>query len=348
MTREEIKLRQMTNQHLLAPVHPMTVVHDLCGLQAQFLSNALHGLRIRGTSLDEETVRREMVKSWTIRGTVHVFSREDLPLHVRPEVYRRNEWSEPCFWNQRLDWALTPVRQAELTEVILAALEDGERDREELRLLCRESGMTEAEEGSLFHPWGGGIRQLCERGFMHCVVDEGKKYRLSGAFEPLPEETAKLELARRYFTHMGPATIHDAMYFFGATAAQVKKWLSALPVLEVECEGRVYYYIENGVTLDHAFPQCVFLAGFDQLMLGYEKKESLYLPPEYLRRIFNLAGIVMPSVLLDGRVVARWSRKGRKLQVEPFEPLKEEVRGLIVRTAEACFGHTFSAVKWSE
>lgn len=56
-------------------------------------------------------------------------------------------------------------------------------------------------------------------------------------------------------------------------------------------------------------PRCLFLAGFDQLMLGYEKKESLYLAPENLRAIFNLAGIVMPPVMLDGRVVGKWKRR---------------------------------------
>lgn len=33
-------------------------------------------------------------------------------------------------------------------------------------------------------------------------------------------------------------------------------------------------------------------------MLDYQKKESICLPQEHLRGIFNLAGIVMPSILL--------------------------------------------------
>lgn len=39
------------------------------------------------------------------------------------------------------------------------------------------------------------------------------------------EQEAKPEMARRYFTHMGPSSIHDAMYYFHATAAQVKDCL---------------------------------------------------------------------------------------------------------------------------
>ena len=200
----------------------------------------------------------------------------------------------------------------------------------------------------MFHPWGGGIRQLCERGFMHCVVRKEKAYRLSPIFAPLPEEAAGIELARRYFTHMGPATIHDAIYFLGATAAQVKKWLTMLPVSEAECGGKVYYYIENRNDLDGEIPSCMFLAGFDQLMLGYEKKESLYLPQQHLRQIFNLAGIVMPAVLLDGEVVGRWKRKSRKCLVESFTPLGARERKLIEETACKLWYSENLTVLWKE
>ena len=38
MNIEELKIRQLTNQHLLAPSDKITVVRDLCGVQAQFFS----------------------------------------------------------------------------------------------------------------------------------------------------------------------------------------------------------------------------------------------------------------------------------------------------------------------
>ena len=47
MNIEELKIRQLTNQHLLDPTDKLTVVRDLCGVQAQFFPNAMHSLRIR-------------------------------------------------------------------------------------------------------------------------------------------------------------------------------------------------------------------------------------------------------------------------------------------------------------
>ena len=340
MTIEELKIRQLTNQHLLAPADKMTVVRDLCGVQAQFFPNAMHSLKLRSNDYDEQTVGQGLVKNWSVRGTVHVFAESDLPLFIRcnnGECYRKNEWGGYTFWNnERRVWALTPERQRYFSDIIISAVSERAYTREELKELCRANGMEALEEDSMFEAWGGGIRELCERGFMHYVVQEKKAYIASPEFEPLPEEEAKLEIARRYFTNMGPATIHDAMYYTGAKQVEVKNWLKALPVESVECEGKTYYYIPNGKSYDNEIPPCIFLAGFDQLMLGYQKKESIYLPQEHLRGIFNLAGIVMPPILLNGKVVGKWKKKDSKLWITLFEALAAKDRKIIQRTAE-CF-----------
>lgn len=335
MTLDEIKTRQLTNQYLIVPSDKMTVVRDLCGIQAQFMSNAMHALKIRCTDYDEASVGDNLVKNWTIRGTVHVFVKDDLPLFMHcnnGKDYRCNEWHQASFWNQRDVWALTPERQKLFSDIILAALSEKTQTRDELKIVCRANGMTEPEENSMFDSWGGGIRELCERGFIHYAVQEEKIYCLSPMFAPIPENEAMLEIARRYFSNMGPATIHDAMYYFRTTAAQVKQWLAELPVQSAECGGKTYYYIENGKQYNHNMPKCLFLAGFDQMMLGYEKKESLYLRPEHMRAIFKLSGIVMPAVLMDGQVVGKWKKKNRRLSIELFDTVD---RAVIKESAEA-------------
>lgn len=337
MEREEILLRQLTNHHLLEPVDKLSAARDLCGFQAQFLSNALHGLKIRSSGRDKTPLNELLVKNWTLRGTVHIFAREDLPLFVRcngGRLYRKNEWSAESFWNRREDWDLSPERQAFFSSLILSALESGPRPREELKTLCRQAGMSGGEEHSMFHPWGGGIRELCQRGFINYELSESKEFSLAPVYEPMGEDEAWLELARRYFTSFGPATVKDAAYFFGLPQRQVKRWLSMLPLSSCRSGERTYYHIETG--RDHAcrMPGCLFLAGFDQLLLGYDKKESLYLPQERLRDIFSLSGIVTPSILLHGRIEGRWKMKDRRLRVELFSSLPKRDTELIRESAE--------------
>ena len=323
MTSEEIRLRRLQGQHLLAPADCQEVVRDLCGVQAQFLSHALHGLSIRGSDVRTDG----FVKSWTIRGTMHLFSAEDLPLFLHEG---RNHFLRPVDTLES-DAYITARRKAYFAELIVAAIAEGTDLREDLKTLCENAGMTETESQSLFDPWGGTIRALCEAGRICHKVQEKKAFRLCPPFVPMPEADARLELARRYFTHFGPATVKDAAYFFGSTQAQVKAWLSQLPVEEAPLNGKSYYFIGSDTVPDPELPPCLFLAGFDQLMLGYEKTESLFLPREHMRDIFSLAGIVRPAVLVHGNVVGWWNRKNRRLTVTLFSPAGHK---LIADTAD--------------
>ncbi|MGN1345193.1 MAG: DNA glycosylase AlkZ-like family protein, partial [Eubacteriales bacterium] len=150
-----------------------------------------------------------------------------------------------------------------------------------------------------------------------------------------------------YFTNIAPATIRDAMYYFHTTRKQVKNWLERLPVTSTECGGRTYYYIENGRAYNTPIPACIFLAGFDQLMLGYQKTESLYLSQEHLRSVFNLAGIVNPAILLHGKVAGRWQKKNTKLNLMMFLTVSSEDRRIIEREAERLWPD-LQKIEWPE
>ncbi len=323
MTLEEIKLRRLAGQYLQIPTDTQTVVKGLCGVQAQFLSHALHGLSIRCTKVNTDG----LVKSWTNRGTMHLFSVDDLPLFLHEG---RTHFLRPVDTLES-DAYVSADRKAYFSDLIVDAVAQGMDEREALKAVCENAGMTERESQSLFDPWGGTIRALCEAGRICHKVQEKKAYQLCPAFEPMAAEPAQLELARRYFTHFGPATVKDAAYFFGATQSKVKFFLKQLPVIETAYDSKSYFYIDNGLSSD-VFPACLFLTGFDQLMLGYEKTESLFLPKEHMRDIFHLAGIVRPAILVNGTVVGWWNLKNRRLKITLFSPADQN---LIDHTATA-------------
>lgn len=315
MTAEEIKLRQLAGQYLVYPADTQTVVKDLCGIQSQFLTYALHGLAIRCDQID--TVG--LIKSWATRGTMHVFSVDDLPLFLHEG---RTHFLRPVD-TMEADTFISAGRKAYFADLIISAISQGINERDTLKRVCERAGMTDIESQSLFNPWGGIIRALCECGRICHKVEEKKTYQLCPPFEPMEEAPACLELARRYFTHFGPATIRDAAYFFGKSQIQVKNWLAQLPVTETQLNGKSYFYIKMDKEPCGELPSCLFLAGFDQLMLGYEKTESLYLPQEHLRSIFNLGGIVRPAILVNGQVVGWWNKKNHKLKITLFTSVNQ-------------------------
>ncbi len=331
MTVDELKALRLSRQHLLTPVDSLTAASDLCGLQAQFLSAGLHALRIRSTSASTEG----LVKSWTLRGTVHLFPEKDLPLYLRrrgtPEDVCESGWYQ---WTHSRGHALPPERERYFARLITEAIASGTDTRDALRLLCRDHGMTEAEEPCLFNGWGGIIGELAQMGVICFKIQQEKAYRLCPEFTPLEEQAAQLELARRYFTHFGPATLRDAAYFFRVPQAQVKAWLKMLPVESFALEGKTYFHIPCEADVPR-IPDCLLLAGFDQLMLGYRKEDNPFLPPEHLRGIFNLTGIVLPGIVLRGRVVGRYKQDKGKLAFTAFEKLTQKDKKLILRQAES-------------
>ena len=316
MEREDIILRRLESQHLLEKAGTEQVVRDLCGVQAQFLSHALHGLSIRCHQVSTDN----LIKSWTNRGTMHLFSADDLPLFLHRG---RDHFLRPVD-TMETDAHMSKARKAYFAGLILDAVETGIDEREALKELCESRGMTETEAASAFDPWGGLIRALCESGRLCYKVQEKKAFQLCPPFEPIEGAAAKSELARRYFTHFGPATVKDCAYFFGTTQKNVKQWLKELPVEETLFGGIPYFYIPKALPEGAAIPDTLFLAGFDQFLLGYEKKESLILPQSHLRDIFNLAGIVRPAVLVRGQVAGWWNLKNQKLTVALFSPACQE------------------------
>ena len=323
MTFDEIKLQRLTAQHLLKCVDTQTAVKDLCGVQAQYLSHALHGLSIRCDRVETD----RLVKSWTLRGTMHLFSEDDLPLFLHQG---RNHSLRPVDTMQT-DAYLDAHRKQYFAACILDAVAEGIENREELKVLCAAKGMTETEAESIFNPWGGLLRALCEGGKLCHKVQEKKAFQLCPVFEPMEQQAAQLELLRRYFTHFGPATVKDAAYFFGWTQSQIKSFLKILPV-ESFCAGDQNFYYTAGDIPDGEIPRCLFLAGFDQLLLGYEKTQSLFLPREHLRKIFTLAGTIRPALLVDGTIAGFWNIKNRNLGVSTFTDVDPK---LICTAAEA-------------
>ena len=95
MQIDDILLLRMNRQYLFAPAEDeLTVLRSLCGLQAQFYGNCLHALRLRcGKAPDEDILRTSAVKTWTLRGTLHLIALDDLPLFLYDG---RSHFLRPC------------------------------------------------------------------------------------------------------------------------------------------------------------------------------------------------------------------------------------------------------------
>ena len=330
METEEIIAMRCAAHGLSAKKPGREIVRGLCGLQSQFAMQARHALMIRAD--DGNAALADCVRTWTMRGTMHTILREDAPLYLYDG---RTHALRPCD-KMADDERLNAERKRELAEIIREAIRNGEGEREKLRQICRVSGMTEDEEQSAFDAWGGLLRAMAENGEIAYAAEKGKRFVPLEPQEPWDRERARNEILRRYFAGYGPATIRDAAYFTGWGMREIAARAERLELKRAACGGEDFWMDARAEAGE--IPKCAYLAGFDPMMLGYEKKTSLMLAPENMRGVFNLAGIVAPTVLLSGRVAGKWKRTGKKLEITPFRTVTDGERRTMEEDAEKVFG----------
>ncbi len=82
-------------------------------------------------------------------------------------------------------------------------------------------------------------------------------------------------------------------------------------------------------------------------MLGYEKRSNPFLPEEALRGVFTLAGIVRPSILLDGKIVGIWKRRGKAVELTGLIPLQSLQHRRIEEEADRLWNGSFHRLVWT-
>ena len=82
-------------------------------------------------------------------------------------------------------------------------------------------------------------------------------------------------------------------------------------------DGKKYYSLHEPI-MDGDLPVCILVPGFDQLVLGYKDRDRM-IDGRFLRELTNISGIVSPSILIRGRIRARWKLDGQKIIVTSFD-----------------------------
>ncbi|WP_323680540.1 DNA glycosylase AlkZ-like family protein [Streptococcus suis] len=239
-----------------------------------------------------------------------------MPLYIHEGRLASTEYLKTEGWD-----GFSPQTKQKYHQLILEALEQGPMTREALKVLCRGEKMTQEEEKLVFNAWGGLFRYMVERGEVYQEYGAKRFHRLTD-FQPLSREKAELEIARRYFSGFGPVSLADARYYFKENKSTVLKWMKQLDLKTLEVAGEERFYL--GELEEAELPDCLFVAGFDQLLLGYEKKANPFFNPKYIRNIYTLTGIVKPVVFYKGRFVATWKRDKGTILLDIFEDITQQ------------------------
>jgi hypothetical protein len=206
------------------------VVAGIAGLHAQVMSSAELTLWARVEGLDRDAVRdalwrdRSLVKTWAMRGTLHVLPSAEFPLWQTALATRRGY--------QRASWqrgfGVTAEQLRAMLQAIPRALDGRMLSREALAdEVARITGSAELGD-KLRHSWGSLLKPAASLGLLCFGPSDGQLVRFTRpdqwlqAWEELDPEVALLDPRERRPAqrHRPRATALSTLYF--ETSAFVK------------------------------------------------------------------------------------------------------------------------------
>ncbi|HKW16298.1 MAG TPA: winged helix DNA-binding domain-containing protein [Terriglobales bacterium] len=309
------------------------VTADLCGLHAQVLSSAVLTLWARVESLEREAVHRALweertlVKTWAMRGTLHLLPANELPVwygalgtstrYLRPKAWK-NYYGVSM---QELDCISKAIGQA-VDGCVLTREELAEKVGRITGSRKFGKKLAEGSWGTILKPAAFSGR-LCfgpSKGQLVCFTHPSTWAAMPSLMDP---ETATREVTRRFLSAYGPATYHDlARWWGGGGVASAKKWLASLEeeLSSVEVEGKQAWMLAKDVDeMREADSQrCVrLLPAFDQYVIGASRHAEHLMTGGTRNLIYRPQGWISPVLLVNGFMHGVWRHeiKGRRVEV---------------------------------
>ena len=333
-------------RHALARRAPagalVEVAGRMCGLHAQVLSAADLQLwarverHARGDLERALWEERSLVKTWLMRGTLHLVPARDLPVYVGA-LHNRGEWGNA--WLRA--FGATAVQMERLIDAIAGALDGACLTRDEL-IAAVTPRVGKAFAAQMRSGWGTFLKPAARRGLLCFGPSRGQNVTFVRAdqwlglrFE-LGREEAREELLRRFLSAFAPASRVDFQRWLGSSRMPSQAW-DALADELVEVEPK-RFALAVDASAPAARPAGVrLLPAFDPYVLHPQSDRPV--PPEFMPRVSRTAGWISATIIERGRVVGTWSHvvKSRRLElgVEPFAPLSSTTSAAVAREARS-------------
>lgn len=332
---ESIAQARLHRQGIAAPRFdaPEDVVGWLLAMQAQDYLGALWavGLRMREATeaaVERAVAERRIVRTWPMRGTLHFVAAGDvrwLLALLAPRSIARDRLRLPRQYGLD-DAAIAHARK--LTERLLA--KEGALTREALYACWEAAGIGTAQQRGI-----NLVNRLAQEGVLCHGLRQGKQqtYVLLDDWvptaQPLPRDEALARLALRYLRSRGPATAQDLAWWSGLTVKDAQAAIASVAGgLQAETLDGATYWSASDEGGDAPPRSLHLLPPFDEFLVAYADR-SAALPREHARSIVGINGLLSPCIVVDGRVVGRWSRRlsGDAVRVAP-ELLATPPRGI--------------------
>jgi hypothetical protein len=296
---------------------PGEVVSWLGAMQSQDYPGAKWAIGLRAAVTDEDVDRAcdegAIVRTHILRQTWHFVARDDIRWMLALSGPRVNAISAHYYRKMELD-ERTFTRSRNVFE---RALRDGRSlTRPELGLALRRAGIT-----------ASGIRLafLMLRAELDAVICNGPRRGTRQTYAlleervppapPLDRGDALAELARRYFTSHGPATLRDYVWWSGLTVRDAKAGidLAGSSLIRHEVEDFTYWSADQSSPSDRRTPQADasplahLLPNYDEYLIAH-KDRHLVVSRGSGDGVTRIKDPFVHHVVIDGRLAGSWTR----------------------------------------
>lgn len=329
MTPNDIANYRLFNQHIAAPrlKEPGQVVAWLGAMQAQDYAGAKWSIGLRlpdatDADVEQAIADRTIVRTWPMRGTLHFVAAADVRWLLKlltPRVIARTAGR-----SRQLE--LDEATFARSKELFAGALQGGQQlTRDEMQQLLEGAGISTAGQRG-YHI----LARSAQDGLICFGVPQGKQQTFTlldewiAPAKDLARDEALAELARRYFTGHGPATVHDLAWWSGLTLTDARAGLAQVKtqLRQETVNGQTYWLSPDMPPLPEHSPTAYLLPGFDEYLLGYTDRSAVLAPAHAPRIVPGNNGMFMPTVVIEGQVAGLWKRAFKKdrliLTLSPF------------------------------
>lgn len=320
---------------------PADLAAAMCGAHAQVMAAAEVSIAMRMAHGTRSAVQaalwqdHSLVKTYGLRGTVHLFAARDLAMWTAALAAvpsRRGGYPEGI--------SHTDDESRRIVEAMAAALEDAELTADELEAhIVSRVGALAAERSveafqSAWPRWRLALYDAVAQGVVCFGANRGSRVtwtsvrRLFPGFAPMERDEAVRDLVRTYLSAYGPSTPQ----WFARWVAAPKRWADRAfaslgdEIAEVDVEGtRAWLLADDREFAAPPSRGVRLLPYFDAYTIAWQPRELIFAGRAAERALAGGQAGPVPVLLVDGVVAGVWHgrRATRKLAitVEPFADL---------------------------
>jgi Winged helix DNA-binding domain len=361
MPGSEIAQRRLINQGLAKPTLTAAseVVAKLGAVQAQDYGGSKWGIAQRTGGLTDGQIENEIddgtiVRTHVLRPTWHFVVAADIGWMLAlsaPRVHAAN-----AYWYRWLEVDDAVAGRSR------AVLEKALRDGNQLTRAELGQALTEARIQITSPQRLACIVMRAELDGLICSgARRGKQFtyalleaRVTKA-TALEREAALFELARRYFTTRGPATVNDFAWWSGLTKADAKRGVEAAAThLEHKSiDGRSYWFPATKRAVRIRGSLAHLLPNYDEYFVGLKDRSAFGARLESSGVKPRTSALLGNALVVNGQIVGGWRRTlvGRTVVIEPQPQIRlTEAERRAVGTAARRFGRFLALpveIRWT-